>query len=433
MVKIHDRNYVDFVGQILGKLFQAIGILIFCLYKKHEKVHPAPIVEFSILISCNFLMTTVTLLPPLRSFCSILGLFMNISIGILYALYVAFIIKIVPNGHYSLSFGLGIGISCIFSYILYAFDKDYSFMTSSRCLYFYGIVGYAVIMFLLKNQSFINHCSLELDSAVSNKMASTPSSNTDMLLMATLLSLISITYAMGYFVPSGDISDFQISVELMRLVYFSSLVIAGLCNDKSKKAGLILSIMALAFAFSMPLMRAFPTGIYITWIISYFTGGFITVYRASFFIDVANEKSALYLAPLGIFIGRFSEPFGMMLRLWLSENNALLLFVISTLFSTTLLFFVIIFTKTHSIQENTINSPALIDYHSLFLTNYELSNREIQILDEILEHKSNKEIAATLFITEATVKFHVKNLLKKTECKNRNELINLYNSTIISQ
>lgn len=50
-----------------------------------------------------------------------------------------------------------------------------------------------------------------------------------------------------------------------------------------------------------------------------------------------------------------------------------------------------------------------------------LSNRERQILDQLVSGNSNKIIANHLSITEATVKVHIKNLLKKIKVKNRTQ------------
>lgn len=51
----------------------------------------------------------------------------------------------------------------------------------------------------------------------------------------------------------------------------------------------------------------------------------------------------------------------------------------------------------------------------------ELTKREIEVLQEIAKGKSNKEIAADLFITEKTVKTHVSNLLSKLELADRTQ------------
>jgi len=52
---------------------------------------------------------------------------------------------------------------------------------------------------------------------------------------------------------------------------------------------------------------------------------------------------------------------------------------------------------------------------------YELTKREKEVLKEIARGKSNKEIAASLFITEKTVKTHVSNILSKLELSDRTQ------------
>ncbi len=62
-----------------------------------------------------------------------------------------------------------------------------------------------------------------------------------------------------------------------------------------------------------------------------------------------------------------------------------------------------------------------------FIQKYELSLRENEVLNLIIEGDSNGEISEKLFISENTVKFHVRNILKKTRCSNRTELITALN------
>lgn len=54
---------------------------------------------------------------------------------------------------------------------------------------------------------------------------------------------------------------------------------------------------------------------------------------------------------------------------------------------------------------------------------YGLTQREAEVFDELLLGRSNVEIASNLFIVEATVKFHVRNILKKAGVQNRTQLI----------
>lgn len=56
----------------------------------------------------------------------------------------------------------------------------------------------------------------------------------------------------------------------------------------------------------------------------------------------------------------------------------------------------------------------------------EISRRERDVLDLLLDNLSNKEIAGKLFVSERTVKFHVSNLLSKFHVQRRADLIVLW-------
>lgn len=55
---------------------------------------------------------------------------------------------------------------------------------------------------------------------------------------------------------------------------------------------------------------------------------------------------------------------------------------------------------------------------------YNLTDRETEVLQEVMQDKKITDIAAELVVTERTVKFHIGNILKKTDCKNQRELRN---------
>lgn len=66
------------------------------------------------------------------------------------------------------------------------------------------------------------------------------------------------------------------------------------------------------------------------------------------------------------------------------------------------------------------------DIFGEFLAYYDISQREREVLRQVLDGLSNSEIAAKLYISESTVKFHVHNILKKTKSANRTELMDTY-------
>lgn len=55
------------------------------------------------------------------------------------------------------------------------------------------------------------------------------------------------------------------------------------------------------------------------------------------------------------------------------------------------------------------------------LKRVDLTEREMEILDHLADGKTNREIAAHCWISNNTVKFHVKNLFRKLEVRNRGQ------------
>ncbi|MEK3854930.1 response regulator transcription factor [Cytobacillus sp. FSL H8-0458] len=82
-------------------------------------------------------------------------------------------------------------------------------------------------------------------------------------------------------------------------------------------------------------------------------------------------------------------------------------------------------------QGNSIIHPKmaskLISYHRIhndFATqNNELTNREKEVLNQLVRGKSNKEIAAQLSISDKTVKIHVNKIYKKLNVNSRSQAI----------
>jgi DNA-binding NarL/FixJ family response regulator len=56
----------------------------------------------------------------------------------------------------------------------------------------------------------------------------------------------------------------------------------------------------------------------------------------------------------------------------------------------------------------------------------DISRREREVLELLLDNLANKEIASKLFVTERTIKFHVSNLLSKFHVQRRADLIVLW-------
>ena len=350
---------------------------------------------------------------------------MNLSLGALYAWFVAHVIFVLPKIYYSISIGLGISISCLLSFILYLLDRDYSFIRSARSLYLYGMVS--VLVIILYIYSCRQADALIASSEKSIEITMLNDKNKSILSYLVLLSifvlLVNIIKGLGFFQPSADVISHQINVEVIRLFYIVALLVAASLNDKSRRLGLLLAFISLSFTFAIPIMRDSVHGIIFSWILSYIFIGFIYIYSAVAFLDVAVDTDMAFLAPLGVLLGRIGQPIGEFIRICLSNNNGVLLFVTAIFVTITIIVFALLFSMLYSVESD-------VDSRQVFMEKYGLSLREMDILDEILLGKSNSKIAISLSITDSTVKFHAKNLLKKTGCANRKELIVMYRRVV---
>jgi len=66
-----------------------------------------------------------------------------------------------------------------------------------------------------------------------------------------------------------------------------------------------------------------------------------------------------------------------------------------------------------------------VHLNSLY-TKYNISAREQEIIQFIIDGKGNNEIKEKLFISYHTVKNHLSNIYRKLNVKNRHELVHLF-------
>ena len=109
----------------------------------------------------------------------------------------------------------------------------------------------------------------------------------------------------------------------------------------------------------------------------------------------------------------------------LNDKLIPLVIVSSICFVVTFIVFFLLYNKLYMPVSQPL--PSQEERLNAFIQKYELSLRETEVLNLIIEGASNGEISAKLFISENTVKFHIRNILKKTGCSNRTELITALN------
>ena len=81
--------------------------------------------------------------------------------------------------------------------------------------------------------------------------------------------------------------------------------------------------------------------------------------------------------------------------------------------------------ELNSKQENVEASTPQIPQHQLklILEKEGLTNREIEVVCNVIKGLSNHEVAFNLCVTETTIKFHLTNIFRKIGVKKRERLI----------
>ena len=203
-------------------------------------------------------------------------------------------------------------------------------------------------------------------------------------------------------------------------------------------------MILLLTPFIMLALRDYLPGYFFVLIIFYVIGAFFSVFRALFFVDLYNRDSKyLFIACGGLMFGRMGECIGSGIEMCFGDNIVMMVLTAAILFSISFILFMWQMTKQMNTNASQILYDNLADDDSKdkikteesvknidFVKKYNLSSRETEVMSLILEGDSNIEISEKLFISVNTVKFHMKNILKKTECANRNELLALYSKSV---
>ena len=242
-------------------------------------------------------------------------------------------------------------------------------------------------------------------------------------LLCVLVLLFSLVNSSGFAFPAADLGK-AVNLELSRLVYAAGLIIAGFVTDRNRKHGAICALMALVIPFIILALQGETLPAIVFWVLSYFTFGFYSVYRVILFSDYAAERDMLFLSGFGLMLGRVGDALGEMICIALAGLLPVQIAVTAILFAAATVVFFKVYNVLYVPETERVMSER--EKFHYFAMEHDLSAREQDMLRLLLEQKTNSEIAGALFISENTVKFHIKNLLQKTGCKNRKELAAAY-------
>ena len=411
-----ESSSVDWLTEVIGYLFQAFGIFIFSLVIKRKK---SLLSNKSIFITCigiDFIFIILATLSNQLLFILIWGYMMNFVHGIIAGFYLTLLATQVELKYRSIVFGVAYAASSIASWLISLLNQS-NILRSEYALITYGIFICITNGLIIAEKEPI---PLERITFTGKDI----SAGTIALAGLTVV-LVSLTRGIGFYFPMADIST-GINLEFSRAFYAVGLILAGIVGDRSRKYGAVSCLAALFFPFAIIALSNEVGVSIVLWILGYCLFGFLAVFRVVLFSDIARMKEDfMYVAGFGLMFGRIGDAIGNLTGIILNDKLIPLVIVASICFVVTFVIFFMLYNRLYMPAPQPL--PSQEERLNAFIQKYELSSREIEVLNLIREGASNGEISAKLFISENTVKFHVRNILKKTDCSNRTELITALN------
>lgn len=423
-------NAADFLSEGLGYLFQVIGLLLMAVYISKNTINLKPRNRFFwLLILFDFLASILACIFSSNIFILVFGFTMNFFHGCIAGWYLMVLSKEVSSKSLGLTFGLSYAIA---SLAYYALSQIASLFENTTIIFvFYFVIA---ILIVLSNEYIAKS---PLSSGATPEYNPEPSDTYEapaltkkiISIALFLVVMVSFTRGLGFYFPSSDTLLNGVDPILTRCFYAIGLILAGIIDDYFRRYGGILCIISLVFPFIVLALINAPNSETLFWIIGYIFFGFLAVYRVTMLQEMSQRASNyLWLSVMGLAMGRIGDAFSVFVGILCNNHHITLVIISLVCFTVSLILFFRLYSQYYITtkvitKEIIVEKPANDTNTSQQLAKeLQLSDRESEVLYLLLAKKTNAEIAYELHISENTVKFHVKNILKKAGCENRKQL-----------
>ena len=476
LMELAPLKYVDLASMVTGYLFQALGTGIYSsmLHGRSEEALRRPTIALSALFS--LLLAPIMLVDSLVAIL-VFGYVANAICGYIAGYYLHVLAQCVSRKQRGLVFGCGYALATVLTWLV-SLPATGTFLQTSGVLALCGVCTVACALVIV--WPWEPERVERKPNSTRGMFAALRRSEISILSLAIpAILLMCMVKNLGNGFPATDL-DSGVNLEFSRLLYAVSLVIAGIASDRNLKYGLICCMAALVMPFITLSLAGTPVPGVMLWGLGYFFYGFFSVFRVVLFADLSDRYDCPELSGWGLMVGHVGDSLGTALCLALAPWQFALVMATALLFAATVFlsfkFYQMAYEARPSAHMGPTEAPAAITPRPLtpartpatpastmpalatpasppapdapqapaiatpapeapsprkserqlfeeFATTYAITARERDVLRLVLLEQSNSEIAAELFVSEGTVKFHVRNLLKKTGCKNRLELI----------
>lgn len=436
LLELVGSGAADLLTMVIGYVCQAAGIgaaALYCYRRRTSITRPV--------FSAVLLLHAVCLVPAILSHHAIgamaFGLLMNLLCGMIAAFYLQEL-TFATNGsdaaeHRGLIFGAAYCAASVAALLLSLIGGRNALHDDRIIIFYLVLTGLCVWMshYLYtdreKAASEVPPVSPKKAASPEKTASSENSAGSFLILACASVFILSLVKNIGFNFPSSDIIG-GVSLELSRIFYAVGLLIAGFVSDRSRRYGAISAFASLIIPFVMLALTGEPVSSMIFWCLDYFIFAYLSVYRILLFSDLAKERNAVWLAGFGLLFGRLGDAAGtglyMLLQMLLPGNTVVLITAAALLFILSVFVFFQLYQRLYA--PTLIRQRSEQEVFEIFAKKHDLTGRERTILRMVLEGQSNGQIAEQLFLTESTVKYHIHNLLQKTACKNRRELMQQY-------
>ena len=432
----------DLLTMVVGYVCQAAGIgaTALCCYRRKASI-ARPV------FAAVLLLHAVCLVPALLSHhpagAISFGLLMNLLYGMIAAFYLQEL-TFATNGsaaaeHRGLIFGAAYCAASVAALLLSLIGGRNALHDDRIIIFYLVLTGLCVwlshYLYTDREKAASEVPPVSPEKSASPKKSASPektassenSAGSFLILACASVFILSLVKNIGFNFPSSDIIG-GVSLALSRIFYAVGLLIAGFVSDRSRRYGAISAFASLIIPFVMLALTGEPVSSMIFWCLDYFIFAYLSVYRILLFSDLAKERNAVWLAGFGLLFGRLGDAAGtglyMLLQMLLPGNTVVLITAAALLFILSVFVFFQLYQRLYA--PTLIRQRSEQEVFELFAKKHDLTGRERTILRMVLEGQSNGQIAEQLFLTESTVKYHIHNLLQKTACKNRRELMQQY-------